>query len=136
MIVGYASLLNLEEHGEPARSLDDLFDTGLLYVTAEGYIGMAGFGLSVPQSYIRRVRVSFPDNSEDFAMQAGFVRAKDTGEKLTCVWFDDHEANDRDWAYLWFRLADGETTGDDMLDRLIEERRLARGQPTTAPTGD
>jgi len=136
LVVGYASLLHLDEYGKPPRSVDELFDRGLLYMTADGYVEMPGFSPSPQIEYVRRVRLSFPESVDDYALEAGFVCSKSTGEKLVCIWFDGAPAAGRDWAYLWFRVAHGGATGDDRLDEFIREHRNASSQPASAPVRD
>jgi hypothetical protein len=136
LVVGYASLVYFDEYGKAPHSIDELLRAGLLHRAHNEYVQTPGFGLAVPMEYVRRVGLSFPDATQEFEMQGGFVRSKRSGEKLVCIRIDGRPADDKDWAYLWFRLANGELTGNDRLDELIRERRGARSRPTTEPSND
>ncbi|MFQ5806967.1 MAG: hypothetical protein ACE5I3_11010 [Phycisphaerae bacterium] len=136
LIVGYASLRYLDEHGKPPQSIEDLFDVGLLCTTDDGYVQMPGYSLGVPRDYVRRVHLSFPDNVGEFTLQGGLVRSTATEEELVCIRLDGRQAGQQDWAYLWYRVANGKPSGIDWLDELMASGIDPSSQATGAPTGD
>ena len=135
-LAGYAALLYWDEHGEAPASVDELFDAGLLSAAGDGYVQLAGLGRRARVEYVCRVSFSFPDEVGAYELQGGFVRSQSTGDKLVCIEFDGDPADGRDWAYLWFRVANGGSTGDHILDELIRKRRGISSRPATAPTSE
>lgn len=135
-VVGYASLLYLDANARPPRSVQALFDANVLNVTEDGYVKTLGYDVGVPMDLVRSVRISFPDHPDEFELVAGVVQSRRTGEQPVCVDYGEGGRSDIvDWAYLWFRVAQGGPTGVDWLDRLIHERRAAASQPASAPSG-
>jgi hypothetical protein len=122
-VAACASLMYLRQHGEPPKTVDDLLEGGLLRSNGQGEVFVPGFGAPARLDYVRRVRLSFPNTAESYELRGGVVVSKDSGRELVCVDIDGERANDRDWAYLWFCVANGRSTGVDWLDELLSRDR-------------
>jgi hypothetical protein len=133
LIVGYGALLYLNASGAPPSCVEDLFDAGILYVADNGDVHIHGLHLGVPIHYVRELHLSFPNDPTGFRIEAGLVRSVSTGEEVVCLELHGRPAALRDWAYLWFRVANGEPTGIDRLDDLLSNASGQGTQPASVP---
>ena len=127
LLVGYASLLYLHANEHPPHSVDDLFAAGLLLREDDGTVSMPGFASSlVTRELVARVRPSFPESVEESVAHEGRVVSRETREEALCISLEgvapdrvDMREATRRVGLLWYRVAQGETTGLPWLDDLM-----------------